>query len=33
MNGYQKEIENIQIGDIVLSYNEKIKRNEYSQVL
>lgn len=28
-----KNIENIQIGDIVLSYNEKIHQNEYSVVL
>ena len=28
-----KEIENIQVGDIVLSYNEEIHQNEYSVVL
>ena len=33
MIGQFKNIEDIQIGDIVLSYNENIKRNEYSTVL
>lgn len=28
-----KNIENIQVGDIVLSYNEKTNKNEYSKVL
>ena len=28
-----KNIEDIKVGDIVLSYNEKLKRNEYSVVL
>ena len=32
INGY-KNIENIQIGDIVLSYNEQKQKNEYSTVL
>lgn len=31
MQGF-KNIQDIKIGDIVLSYNEKIKKNEYSQV-
>ena len=32
LRGY-KRIENIKIGDIVLSYNETFKKNEYSEVL
>ena len=32
LNGY-KNIENIKIGDVVLSYNEITKKNEYSEVL
>jgi len=31
-NGF-KNIEDIQVGDIVLSYNEVLRRNEYSKVL
>ena len=31
-NGY-KDIDKIKIGDIVLSYNEKTKKNEYKKVL
>ena len=33
MCGYYKNIEDIEPGDIVLSYNEELKRNEYSIVL
>ena len=33
LNNYYKNIEDIKIGDIVLSYNEKTKKNEYSKVI
>lgn len=33
MCGYQKAIEEVQVGDLVLSYNEKLGRNQYSVVL
>lgn len=33
MLGYYKNIEEIQVGDIVLSYNEQIKEPEFSQVV
>lgn len=33
MCGYQKNIEEVQVGDIVLSYNEKTGQNRYSIVL
>ena len=33
MRGYYKNIEDVQVGDIVLSYNEKLKKNQYSEVL
>lgn len=33
MLGYYKNIEEIQVGDIVLSYNEQTKKPEFSQVL
>ena len=33
MQGYHKNIEDIKPGDIVLSYNEKLRKNQYSIVL
>ena len=33
MCGYYKNIEDVKIGDIVLSYNEELKCNEYSEVV
>ncbi len=33
LNNYYKNIEDIKVGDIVLSYNEKTKKNEYSKVI
>ena len=33
MLGYYKNIEKIQVGDIVLSYNEQTKEPEFSQVV
>ena len=33
LQGYYKDIENIEIDDIVLSYNEHLQKNEYAKVL
>lgn len=32
-NGFKKNIEDVVVGDIVLSYNENTKQNEYSEVI
>ena len=32
-NNYYENIENVKVGDMVLSYNEKTKKNEFSRVL